>query len=182
MGYASGCKKLWEIIDDIAAFLMADAEGYWTDGDTKWDTKDRTGNNARRSLHYVNGSDEFYIALEQINEKNEIKSNPYLYGKGLRMVFSKTWDATGHKYPTSGDSIFIPLERAVSVSADVDMATLTVTYSLWYNASGFTLIGYPEPHADENQQCFIAVIERNPDKTYSDGHTTIFNHSESRYK
>lgn len=179
MGYASGCKKLWEIIDDIAAFLMADAEGYWTDGDTKWDTKDRTGNNARRSLHYVNGSDEFYIALEQINEKSEIKANPYLYGKGLRMVFSKNWDAIGHKYPASYDSIFIPLERAVSGrGADADMATMTITYSLWYDASGFTLIGYPEPHADSNQQYFIAVVERNPDKSYSD----IFNHHERRNK
>ncbi len=50
MTFASGAKKLWEIIDDIAAGLIASPGGYWTDADATWTTTDKTQNNARRAL------------------------------------------------------------------------------------------------------------------------------------
>jgi hypothetical protein len=184
MTYASGAKKLWEIIDDIAAGLIASPGGYWTDADVTWDTSVRTGNSARRVLKYLNGSEEFYVALEQINQTNGLyyfQANPYYYGKGLRIVFSLTWDGTGHTYPASNQSMFIPFEtngNGSSSYVSADLATLMVTYFLWYDATGFALMGKPEPSADVNQQSFIAVVERNASKYYADGYTNFFGFSQ----
>ncbi len=181
MTYASGAKKMWEIIDDIAAGLIASLGGYWTDADVTWTTTDKTQNNARRALKYLNGSEEFYVALEQINITSGIyyyQASPYLYGKGLRITLSLTWDGVLHQPPASNQSMLVPFERGSSgVGVSADMATLLVTYYLWYDASGFVLIGKPEPHADANQQSFIAMVERNANKNYSDGYTNFFGFS-----
>ncbi len=105
MTYASGAKKIWEIIDDIAAGLIASAGGYWSNGDATWTTTTKTGNLARRCIKYLNGTEEFYVALEQINQTNGIYYYQTVgnrwYGKGLRIVFSLTWDSVNHTYPSS---------------------------------------------------------------------------------
>jgi len=178
MTFASGAKKLWEIIEDIAAGLIASPGGYWTDADATWTTTDKTQNNARRALKYLNGSEEFYVALEQINVTSGYyfyQRNPYYYGKGLRIVFSLTWDGVGHTYPSSNQSTLIPFEARYNGGVVADLASLLVTYYLWYDASGFALMGKPEPNAsDDYQGSFIAVVERNPNKNYSDGYTNFY--------
>ncbi|SNQ59541.1 hypothetical protein [Candidatus Methanoperedens nitratireducens] len=183
MTYASGAKKLWEIIDDIAAGLIASPGGYWSDADVTWTTTDKTQNNARRALKYLNGSEEFYVALEQINITNGYyyyQRNPWYYGKGLRIVFSLTWDSVGHTYSASNQSTLIPFEARYNGGVTADMATLMVTYFLWYDATGFALMGKPEPNAtDDYQGSFIAVVERNASKYYSDGYTNFFSFSQT---
>lgn len=179
MTYVSGAKKMWEIIDDIAAGLIASPGGYWTNADTTWDTTVKTGNSARRALKYLNGSEEFYVALEMINTSTQyMLRNSYgywYYAKGLRIVVSATWDDVGHTYPASNQSTLIPFQgNAYNTAVTADMATLQVTYYLWYETNGFVLLGKPEPSADTMQQSFTAVIERNVNKEYSDGFTNFY--------
>ncbi len=178
MGYASGAKKLWELIEDIANGLIATPGGYWTDGDTTWNTSVKTGNSARRCLHYLNGNEEIYVALEMINQTSGINyfySGAWYYGKGLRIVFSATWDSVNHTYPSSNQSTFIGFQgNSANNGAGADLATLLITYYLWYESNGFVLMGKPEPHADAIQQSFFTCVERNPNKEYSDGYTNFY--------
>lgn len=178
MGYASGAKKLWELIEDIANGLIAAPGGYWTDADTTWNTSDKTANNARRVLKYLNGTEELYVALQAINQTsgfNYFYSGGWYYAKGLRIYFSATWDSILHQPPTSNYATFIPFEgNSVNAGAGADLATLQLTYYLWIESNGFVLFAKPEPHADAYQQSFIAVVERNPNKEYSDGYTNFY--------
>ncbi len=179
MTFASGAKKLWEIIDDMAAGLIAAPGGYWTDGDATWTTTDKTGNNARLCLHYLNGSEELYIALEQINQSSGAQyyygNNAWRYGKGLRITVSAIWDSVNHIYPSSNQSTFIPFEARYNGGVSGDLAVLQITYYLWFEPNGFVLMGKPEPKStDDYQQSFIAVVERNPNKEYSDGFTNFY--------
>jgi len=176
MTYASGAKKLWEIIDDIAAGLIASPGAYWSDADTTWNTTVKTGNSARRALKYLNGTEEFYVALEMINTSTGyFFLGSWYYGKGLRIVFSATWDGFLHTYPSSNQSTFIAFEgAAINTNATADLATLLVTYYLWYETNGFVLMGKPEPHADTRQGSFLTCVERNPNKNYADGYTNFY--------
>jgi hypothetical protein len=178
MGYASGAKKTWEIIEDIADELIATPGGYWTDGDVTWTTTDKTGNNARRCLHYLNGTEELYVALEQINQTSGINyyynGSYWYYSKGIRIVISASWDSVGHTYPPTNQSTFIPFTGRYNAGAGADLATMVLTYYLWIESNGFVLFAKPEPHSDEYQQSFFTVLERNPNKEYSDGYTNFY--------
>jgi hypothetical protein len=55
-----------------------------------------------------------------------------------------------------------------------DMATIQITYYLWVDASGFIITGKPEPSANTSQGSFLAVVERNPNKEYTDGFSNFF--------
>lgn len=122
---------------------------------------------------------EIYMAIEIINTpQNYYYGNQgwWYYGKGYRIVFSASWDAIAHTYPTSNQSTFLPFETQRD-TVYADLATLTITYWLWVenNGNGFVIMGRPEPNAsDANQQSFIWVIERNPAKEYTDGYTNFF--------
>ncbi len=183
MGFTAGAKILADIIDEIANGLITSPGGYWTDNDTTWNTTLKTANNARRSLKYTNGTEEIYLSLEAVNTNatvyygsNYFSGNKYLYGKGLRIVFSASWDPIGHIYPSTNQSTLIPFEGLVSTAAVyADLATLQVTYYLWIESNGFVIMAKPEPHpSDNNQQSFIAVVERNPNKEYSDGYSNFY--------
>ena len=49
------------------------------------------------------------------------------------------------------------------------MATLQVTYYLWVDATGFVIMAKPEPSGNNEQGSFLVVVERNPNKEYTDG-------------
>jgi|SRR5450759_3862662 hypothetical protein len=117
MGYTTGAKILADIIDEIAAALIASSGGYWTDGDSAWTTATKTLNNARRCLKYTNGGEVMYLALEACNTQNQ---QVYYVGGptsrsaiGLRVTFSAAWDGTGHA-PTSR-TIFLVTGRFLVV-------------------------------------------------------------------
>jgi hypothetical protein len=124
---------------------------------------------------------EIYMAMEIINQtsgQNYYYVNaPWIYGKGIRVVFSASWDASAHIYPTSNQSTFIAFESCYNCGVSADMATTIVTYYLWIedNGNGFVIMGKPEPNtADTYQQSFILTIERNPNKEYADGYTNFY--------
>lgn len=122
---------------------------------------------------------EIYMAIEIINQTsgmNYYYGAPWYYGKGFRFVFSASWDAVAHTYPTSNQSSFIAFETRYNGGAVADLATLMVTYWLWIEDSGngFVIMGKPEPTGDDYQESFIIVVERNPTKEYADGYTNFF--------
>ena len=52
MGYTSGAKTIYDILEEIVAALIASSGGYWSDGDATWTTTTKTANNGRRCLKY----------------------------------------------------------------------------------------------------------------------------------
>ena len=42
MGYTSGAKIIYDIIDEICAALIASSGGYWSNGDATWTTTTKT--------------------------------------------------------------------------------------------------------------------------------------------
>lgn len=134
----------------------------------------------------VKGLDfEIYMAIEVINQTNGsgmYYDGVWRYCKGIRFVFSASWDAGTHAYSTSNQSTFVGFEGRGRNNAYVnaDLATLMVTYYLWVenNGNGFAIMGKPEPDAtDAEQQSFIIVVERNPTKEYADGYTNFYLYS-----
>lgn len=130
---------------------------------------------------------EIYMAIEIINQTNGLGFYSSRNGKGFRFVFSASWDAATHIYPTSNQSTFIHFEQHVTnVIADLGPTPippavptnpgLMVTYWLWIedNGNGFVIMGKPEPTADNEQQSFLIVVERNPAKEYADGYTNFY--------
>lgn len=184
MGFTSGAKVLADIIDEIADGLIA-SSSYWTDGDTTWNTSDRTDNNARRCLKYTGDSDDIWIALEAINASHIFNSSGnYYFGKGLRLSFCATWDSINHTYPdgTKDNQSFIMFEAERDHQADADLSTLQITYYLWIDSTGFALMGAPEPHAyDSYQQSFITVVEHMGSKEYSDGLSNFYSFNWTNY-
>jgi hypothetical protein len=62
------------------------------------------------------------------------------------------------------------------------MATIQVTYYLWVDATGFVITGKPEPNAtDDRQGSFFLVVERNPNKEYTDGFSNFFCYNACNY-
>lgn len=134
---------------------------------------------------------EIYMAIEIINQVNGMSyynNPPWYYGKGFRFVFSASWDAVAHAYPTSNQSSFIPFETYYNGGVAADLGPtppppavptnlgLMVTYWMWIedNGNGFVIMGVPEPTTDTHQQSFIIVAERNATKEYTDGYTNFF--------
>ncbi len=129
---------------------------------------------------------EIYLAIEIINQTNGMNyynAGQWYYGKGFRFVFSASWDASAHTYPTSNQSTFVPFETYYNSGVGGNLATLMVTYWLWNedNGNGFVIMGKPEPTADTHQQSFIVVVERNPTKEYADGYTNFFLYKACNY-
>ncbi|MCS3924947.1 hypothetical protein, partial [Methanosalsum natronophilum] len=92
MGFSSGTKVLPDIIDDIADGLI-NSSANWTEGDSSWDTSDRSmTNNARRCLKYTGDTHDIFIALETINQTNGLNHYSSRRSKGLRVTFSAGWD------------------------------------------------------------------------------------------
>jgi len=179
MGFTLGAKTTADIVQETAEGLIATPEGFWTDADPTWTTIDRTGNNARRVLKYANGAELIYLALEVINQTSGMNyyygnQGWWYYGKGIRVVFSASWDSVAHIYPTSNQSTFVPFETQRG-GVNADFRTLMIPYQLWIESNGFVIMGKPEPDAtDTNQQSFIIVVERSPTKEYADGYTNFF--------
>ncbi len=121
---------------------------------------------------------EIYMAIEIINQSNGLQFYypNWRYGKGLRFVFSASWDAGTHTYPTSNQSTFVGFEICDNCTNSADLASMMVTYYLWIenNGNGFAIMGKPEPTGNNQQQSFIIVVERNPNKEYADGYTNFY--------
>jgi|SRR5659263_73411 len=183
MGYTTGAKILPDIIDEISAALIASSGGYWTDGDTAWTTATKTANLARRCLKYTNGGEVMYLALESINSSMNIylTGGYWRYATGLRVTFSAAWDGTGHAPTSRTYHTFIQFEGRYNGGSG-DMATIQVTYYLWVDATGFVITGKPEPNAtDDRQGSFFLVVERNPNKKYTDGFSNFFCYNACNY-
>lgn len=118
---------------------------------------------------------EIYMAVEIINQVSGMYYYSGYYGRGFRFVFSASWDAVAHVYPSSNQSSFIGFETHTG-GVIANLATTMVTYWLWIedNGNGFVIMGKPEPTADNSQESFIIVVERNPTKEYADGYTNFF--------
>ena len=187
MTFLTGAKVLPDLIDEIADGLIGTPGGYWSDADTTWDTTDRTGDNARRALKYENGTEKIYIALKSINTDNIIVYYRYNHAtdwdgrvaKGLQIIFSASWDSVNHEPAGSNMKGFVEFEAQryawnKSLQTQADLASLLITYYLWYDDSGFVITGKPEPHGnDDRQGSFLICIERNPNKEYQDGFTNF---------
>ncbi len=135
---------------------------------------------------------EIYLAMEIINRSSGMNyyhdGSQWRYGKGFRFVFSLSWDAAAHIYPVSNQSTFVSFEQRYRYGVIADLGPtpvppavptnpgLMVTYWLWIedNGNGFTIMGKPEPTGDDEQQSFIATMERNPAKEYADGYTNFY--------
>jgi len=171
MGYTSGAKTIYDILEEIVAALIASSGGYWSDGDATWTTTTKTANNGRRCLKYTNGSEVIWWAFEVTNQHNNWYTGQY--GRGIVITASATWDSGTHTYPTSRHSTFIPFE-ACSTTNSVDLATLQCTYYLWVEAAGFTIMFKTEPSVNNEQQSTFIVLERNANKEYSDGYSNFY--------
>lgn len=177
MTFTSGAIITPTIVDTIANGLIATPEGRWTDADPTWNTTVKTGNSARRALKYYDGIETIYLALEVINTSTDFyygNQGWWYKGKGIRVVFSSTWDSTGHIYTGSIQTSFMAFEVCPNCAVSADFATMLVTYWLWYDTNGFVIMGKPEPTGDTNQQSFIIVVERNPNKRYVDVYSTFY--------
>lgn len=179
MTFATGAKVTADIVNDIASGLIATPTGYWTDADITWTTTTKTANNARRALKYYDGVETIYLALEVINQTSGQtyyygNQGWWYYGKGIRIVFSTGWDSVGHIYTGTTQSSFMAFETQRDTVYG-DLATMMITYFLWYENNGFVIMGKPEPNAsDTKQQSFIIVVERNPNKRYADIYSTFY--------
>ena len=171
MGYTSGAKIIYDIIDEICAALIASSGGYWSNGDATWTTTTKTAENGRRCMKYTNGAEVIYWAFEVSNVQQYFWSG--LYGRGIVITASATWDSGAHTYPVSNQSTYIPFE-AHSTTNSVDLATLQCTYYLWVEAAGFALMFKPEPSGNTSQNSNVIVMERNENKEYSDGYSNFY--------
>ena len=70
MGYTSGAKIIYDIIDEICAALIASSGGNWSNGDATWTTTTKTNENGRRCMKYTNGAEVIYWAFEVSNVQN----------------------------------------------------------------------------------------------------------------
>lgn len=134
----------------------------------------------------VNADEGVYLCIEVVN-------NPYtwsdsytydaLYSKGIRFIWSQSWDSGSHTYPPvnmmtymgyeglRGDLRYGPMNAYV-INADLD--TQQLIYWLWVEPTGFALMGYPESNSyDTYQQAFFTAVEKNVNKEYTDGYTSF---------
>jgi hypothetical protein len=173
MGYTSGAKIIYDILDEIRAALIASSGGYWSDGDAAWNTSNKTDGYSlgRRCLKYQNGSEVIYWAFEVVNVQSYFWSGQY--GRGIRVTASQTWDSVNHTYPVSNQATFCAFESH-STTNTTNLATLQCTYYLWTESNGFVLMFKPEPTGMNAQQSVVMIMERNPNKEYSDGYSNFY--------
>ncbi|MDO8726535.1 MAG: hypothetical protein Q7J35_10750 [Candidatus Methanoperedens sp.] len=174
MGYTSGAKTLYEILDKICAGLLSSTGGNWTDGDTTWNTSDKSiANNGRRCMLFQKNGEVTYWAIEVVNETSGAYFYYNYYGKGLRFTASKTWE--NHSYPVSNVQSFCPFEIHGG-GVGTNMATLQVTYYLWIDpdGNGFAILMKPEPTGSNTQNSMFLVLERSDLKEYSDGQSSFY--------
>jgi len=176
MGFTTGAKLLADIVDEIAEGLITSTDpetglNYWSDADTSWNTSNRLEQNAKRALKYENGDELVYITVEAVN--SQINSYPGHYSRGLRIVFSASWDDINHIYPSSNQSTYIPFENH-NTTVLANLTTLMITYYLWIDHTGFVIMAKPEPTGDNQQQSFMACVEHSKSKEYADGYTNFF--------
>jgi len=142
-------------------------------------TLDAALNTVHTTGDYVKGlAFEIYMAMEIINQSSGLQHYypNWRYSKGIRFVFSASWEAGTHTYPTSNQSTFVGFENCDNCTNGIDLATMVVTYYLWLenNGDGFVVMGKPEPTGNNQQQSFLIVVERNPNKEYADGYTNFY--------
>lgn len=178
MVFYIGLKTLPDIMNEIASSLIAsvdptDSLSHWSDADTAWNTIDKTGIKARRALKYTKDSEVMYVALESRNDW--YSPWPGITMKGLRVTFSATWDSVNHIYSSSNQQTSIPFNAWSGGAQPVDdFATLLIYYYLWIENNGFVIMAKPEPTVANNQNSFFLVVERNPNKEYSDGYSNFY--------
>lgn len=177
MGFTSGAKTVYDILEEIVAGLIAG--GGWSDADATWTTSNKTmANLGRRVLKYENGAEVIYWAFEIINQTSGQNwyygNSAWHYGKGIRITASSSWDSVNHTYPVSNQQTFVPFEVVYNGGVGTDLATLQLTYYLWVEAKGFCLLAKPEPTGSNYQQSFFIVLERNPNKEYTDGQSNFY--------
>jgi hypothetical protein len=131
----------------------------------------------------VNADEGVFLCMELVN--TPVYTNSYTYdahyAKGVRFIWSQSWDGGGHTYPpvnmlsfigyegVRGDMRYAP-QNSFVINADLD--TLQTIYWLWVEPNGFALMAYPEGNtSDTYQQAFFTVCERNLQKEYTDGYT-----------
>jgi hypothetical protein len=116
---------------------------------------------------------EMFLSLECLNTTNGYTVWGGYNAKGLRVTFSNGFNPSTHMWSGTNYTSFIQFEmHGGNVTAD--LAVIKINYVLWYEAAGFVLMGTPEAHADNTQQTFFCVIERNTNKEYADGYTNWF--------
>ena len=191
MGFSSGTKVLPDIIDDIADGLI-NSSANWTEGDSSWDTSDRSmANNARRCLKYTGDTHDIFLALEIINQTNGLNHYSSRRSKGLRVTFSAGWDYSSNNYPAGSHEMQTFIQTLASDTTSPhpqsDMATVQFAYWLWIDTQGFSLMAEPEPTSENRQGSFICIVERMTSKEYNDGLTNFYcwnrtnNHNQDVY-
>jgi len=175
MGFTSGAKNLYDIVDDIADGLIASSAS-WEEGDATLDTTDRTNGQeyGSRCLKYTGDSADIWFLLTVGNYSTSVYSTTY-FAKGLRITMSSSWDAINHEPPAGAMYTYISFEQEANAQATADLASLQLTYYLWIDEFGFCIMAKPEPFAaDAHQESFFCSLERVPTKEYSDGYSNFF--------
>jgi len=134
--------------------------------------------NSKRALKYENGAEIIYLTLESWNTQIYCATN--VYGRGIRIGFSAGWDAVNH-VPTSTTYRSSVLIEGNNTTIAGDMNTLQLTYYLWIESNGFVLTAKPEPMSDTYQNSVFIVVERNPNKEYSDGQSNFYAYCAMNY-
>ncbi|MDO8726537.1 MAG: hypothetical protein Q7J35_10760 [Candidatus Methanoperedens sp.] len=182
-GYAAGSKTLPNILDDIVNGLITAGGGKWKDiiefdaGATMWTTANKTGDNAKRALRYIVGSDpnpseSIYLSLTITNTSRNIYPN--YHAKGIEVVFSQSWDSVNHTYPVSNQKSHVPLIIHYPSAVGTDMATCLVQYYMWVESNGFVILMKPEPTGHSYDQSIMMVIERSDNKEWSDSQSNFY--------
>ncbi|MBU4223015.1 MAG: hypothetical protein KKD46_03435 [Euryarchaeota archaeon] len=178
MGYFTGTKNIYDILDDICSTLIASSGGHWTDGDATWTTTDRTvANNGKRCLKYTNGSEYWWLAMTVVNVTSGwnyalVSNHSYwYYGKGIQFVFSQSWEET-HTFPANSYSSFIPF-IIHSGAVGTNLATHQLTYYMWIDETGICMMSKGEPTGEGLQPATLVGWERIEAKEYTDGYTNV---------
>jgi hypothetical protein len=185
MVFLSGAKTSTELIDLIADTLLGLAGTHWTAPDTVW-----ASGSGKRMVKYENAGEILYLTLEMDNTPNGVVSYFYsttssywIRAHGIRVIFSQSWDFINHVQPISAQQSFIGFNQRFTVSPSPaeeayiydDLTTSLIQYWLWVEDNGFALVGIPESNTRATEQgAFIAIVERNPNKEYTDGFTNFF--------
>lgn len=177
MVYTFGPKVLASLVDEMANSLISstdliDGLHHWTDTDTTWNTTVRTANDAKRALKYQNGSELIYVAFEARNTWYGNYSGQT--AKGLRITFSSSWDIITHTYVGALQQTSIPFVVYTGTQPTVDLSAIMLTYYMWVESNGLTVLAKPEPTGANNDNSFFLVIERNPNKFYNDNQSNFY--------
>ncbi len=179
MGYYTGTKNIYDILDDICSTLIASSGGYWTNGDATWTTTDRTiANNGKRCLKYTNGSENWWLAMTVVNTTSgwnhayhTSHNGTWYYAKGIQFVMSQSWEVT-HTFPANSFSSFVPFTMSTG-GIGTDMASHQLTYYMWIDETGICMMCKGEPTGDNAQPATLVGWERIEAKEYTDGYPNV---------